>query len=143
MSRWSFGALTSLVLLVATGASVPSASQPSERITFDGKWYGTYLDSINGKGAGVYYFTEDKNERFTGKVTWIFKGEKQSMDLTGERLGANNMKVTGKHKTTTYRYIGGMHKNELLLHYLGEDDKSGESHFGLSTLTRQEKKKAP
>jgi hypothetical protein len=112
------------------------AQEPKEMVDFAGKWDGRYLDSLGGKGQGVYEFGEEKDGRLTVKVSW---GQDQTMALTGERLGSDAMRLTGTSAGISYRYIGDVEKSGLLLHYNAEEGNSGKSHFGESRLTRQTK----
>ncbi len=115
------------------------AQELKGKVDFAGKWDGKFLDSMDGKGQGVYEFGEEKEDRLAVKVSWWRKDQIQMMKLTGERIGPDAMRLVGEHEGITYRYIGGMEKSDLVLHYIGEEGKSGKSHFGVSRLTRQKK----
>ena len=83
---------------------------------------------------GKYHFHKEKDGRFEVTVSWNV--DKETMQLQGERLGSDAMRLEGKHETTTYWYIGRMDGGELVLRYLSVDGKAGKSGSGESRLTR-------
>ena len=100
-------------------------------------WDGTYLDDQKMTGTGKYKFYDEEDGNLKVAVSW--KDKKmilQKMELKGKRLGIDAMQLEGKHKDTTYRYMGRMEDSGLVLRYLSIDGK-GKSGSGVSTLTRQ------
>ncbi len=120
-------------------AGLPAAQQPAK---FDGIWDGHFVDNNQDSGKGQYQFHEEKAGKFTVTVTWWDKktNETKEMTLVGERLGPDALRMTGKYKDTTYRYIGSLEGIELVLNYRSIDAKGQMSGFGVSRLTRQAKK---
>lgn len=122
------------VFLVAPGAAPLWADQPGEKAVFKGTWTAKYKDNQGKEGEGRYVFREDQNGGLVVAVSW----EKETMELKGERLGLDAVRLEGKHekKYTTYRYIGRMEGKTLVLRYLSIDEKTGKSASGESRLTR-------
>ena len=69
-------------------------------------------------------------------VSWKEKTVPKKMELRGERLGLEAIRLEGNYGGTTYRYMGRVKKCKLVLHYLSIDE-SGKSGSGTSTLTRK------
>lgn len=126
------------VLTLADGTKQLTADQPpakpKEKVDFKGKWDGQFVDNLKNDGKGEYEFFEEKDGQLRAKATW---GQGEGMDLTGERIGPDALRLIGVHKGTTYRYVGGMENGDLVLGYTGHH--KGKSHFGVSYLTRQRK----
>ncbi len=139
---WSLLAGVFLVMIgvpfLAPGADLLAKPPPTKKAEFDGKWDGKYEDDQGKSGKGVYDFHEAKDGQLTVTVTWWDNGEKE-MKLTGERLGPDATRLSGGYKDTSYRYIGDMEGDELVLHYKSLDKKTRKSGFGLSRLTRPKK----
>ena len=60
----------------------------------------------------------------------------QKMQLKGERLGLDAMRLEGKDGDTSYWYIGRMEGSVLVLYYLSIEGMTGKSGSGVSRLTR-------
>jgi hypothetical protein len=148
LARWT---AIGMVLLVAASLAfmVPGArflftgQQPAKqdgKAAFEGMWDGSFKDDPDetGKAAtgnGKYLFHEEKEGRFDVSVSWNDGKYNGEMKLQGERLGLDAMRLEGKYKQTTYRYLGRMVDGKLVLRYLSIDE-NGKSGSGVSTLTQ-------
>ena len=114
-----------------------TAQQPAtEKVDFEGDWDGKYTNNENQTGEGKYLFHKEKDSRWEVTVSWVDDGVTKTMQLKGERLGPDAVRMEGRNKDTTYWYLGRMEGSALVLPYLSVDAKSGKSGSGVSTLTR-------
>jgi hypothetical protein len=119
----------------------PSPKKASEKAIFKGMWDGTYRDNEGNRGSGTYQFYDKEDGQLKVTVSWKDKKtmKLQEMKLQGKRLGLDAVSLEGKHGDTTYRYMGRMEKDKLMLYYLSIDETTGKSGSGVSTLTRQKR----
>ena len=138
--------LTAIVFLVAvsaaflcSGEDLLSADQPpskaKDKVVFEGKWDGKYENDQRETGQGKYEFHKEKDGRFEVTVSWDMDTKK--MQLEGERLGPDAIRLEGEYKGITYWYIGRKEGSGLVLRYLSVEGKTGNSGTGVSKLTRQ------
>jgi hypothetical protein len=117
-----------------------SAQQPvTEKVDFEGPWNGEYKDNENQTGKGKYLFHKEKEDRWEVTVSWVDKkGDTQSMQVKGERLGPDAVRLQGRDGDITYWYVGRMETKDgpFVLHYVSVNAKTGKSGSGVSTLTR-------
>lgn len=107
-----------------------------ERVDFGGKWDGKYKPSRGEPGEGKYEFGKEQGGRWDITVSWVEGKETKSMQVRGERLGPDALRLEGKYGDTAYWYIGRMEGETLVLRYLSVNEKTGESGSGVSELTR-------
>jgi hypothetical protein len=112
----------------------PPQAAVKANINFDGTWDGKYQSNDGQTGEGKYEFHQEKDGRWDVTVSWD-KGTKM-MQLKGERLGPDSLRLEGKFGDTTYWYMGRLESNDLVLRYLSVEQKTGTSGTGVSKLTR-------
>ena len=118
---------------VFRGASLTGAQPPVKKVVFEGKWDGKFENNKGETGEGKYLFHKEQEGRFDVTVSW--DNDMKKMEIKGERLGPDALRLEGKYKDTTYWYIGRVEGGGLVLRYLSVDG-TGQSGSGVSRLTR-------
>ena len=133
-------AIVAVVLLAAASMVGCSGESPGQPNLFAGKWDGEFVDHLKKSGKGVYEFGEEKGRELKVKVSWKDNERKDhSMELTGERVGADAVRLKGNSGDHAYRYIGGMENGDVMLAYTERKGQAEQPNFGVSRLTRQKK----
>lgn len=126
-----------LAAILLRGDWIHSQEEPLTKPDFKGMWNGAYENDKRETGTGKYLFHEERDGRFKVTVTWIYEGKEHMMELKGHRLGLDALSLEGRDKNVTYRYLGRLNKDGMLiLPYLSVNEENGTTGTGVSTLTR-------
>src|SRR4051794_10032741 len=90
------------------GAAAAEKPRAVGRVDFEGKWDGRYTPSRGEPGEGKYEFGKETGGRWEITVSWVEGKETKAMQVRGERLGPDALRLEGKYGDTTYWYVGRM-----------------------------------
>lgn len=114
----------------ASATTPPSGgARPVAAPSVTGTWIGTWSNAVGESGRDSLDLTEEPDGRLTG--TWT-----GSIPVTGRRLGANELQLTGRTSTRAYTVAVTVSGDSMTLKYVSTRLNAAGRYEGTSTLTR-------